>query len=229
MDGLHDENARFQVEYIKEPTDVDEAVYHVVNFIQTRKRDKGNEFYSDKKIKKMAQRAARNEIGSSENEETYLSGDESEMKERVYRVPIKIDSLKNQNIAQSSGNKGNQNKEVKSEKPNVETPNDNKDYQKLVEKIEKLEFELRQGLQRMYHNKKFTNQGKGTKQGHFARDCPLRINKTRVQTHVLETKNGTSKYPQRPAGGVRNQNIHAAGRCSSRHSSNACVFYNFAI
>ncbi|KAL3857876.1 hypothetical protein ACJMK2_012505 [Sinanodonta woodiana] len=207
--------------------------------MQTRKRDKGNEFYSDKKIKKMARRAARNEIGSSENEETYLSRDESEMKERVYRVPIKIGSLKNQNIAQSSGNKGNQNKEVKSEKPNVETPNDNKDYQKLVEKIEK--FELRQGLQRMDHNKKFTNQGKGTsyeqssscftcgEQGHFARDCPLRINKTRVQTHVLETKNGTSKYPQRPAGGVRNQNIHAAGRCSSRHSSNACVFYNFAI
>ncbi|KAL3884094.1 hypothetical protein ACJMK2_030316 [Sinanodonta woodiana] len=174
--------------------------------MQTRKRGKGNEFYSDKKIKKMARRATRNEIGSSENEETDSSGDESVMKERVYRVPIKIGSLKNQNIAQSSGNKGNQNKEVKSEKPNVETPNDNKDYKKLVEKIEKLEFELKQGLQRMDHNKKFTNQGK--EQGHFARDCPLRIKKTRVQTHVLETKNGTSNYPQRPAGGARNQNIH---------------------
>ncbi|KAL3856744.1 hypothetical protein ACJMK2_011467 [Sinanodonta woodiana] len=137
--------------------------------MQTRKRDKGNEFCSDRNIKKMAQRAALNEID---------------------RVPIKTGTFKNQNIEQSSGNKGNQNMEVKSEKLNVETPSYNKDYQKLVEKIEKLELELRQ------------------EQDHFARDCPLRIKKTRVQTHVPETKNGASKYPQRPAGGARNQEIH---------------------
>ncbi|KAL3889393.1 hypothetical protein ACJMK2_001737 [Sinanodonta woodiana] len=152
------------------------SVYHVVNFMQTRKCDKGNELYSDRKIKKMARRAARN-------------------KSRVN--------------THSSGNKGNQNKKVKSGKPNLETPNDNKDYQKLVEKIEKMD-----------HNMKVTNQGKGTKyelsyacftcgeQGQFARNCALRIKKTRVLTHVPETKTETSEYPQRPSGGAINQNIH---------------------
>ena len=36
LDGLQDETARFQVEFNKEPKDIDEAVYHVVNFLQTR-------------------------------------------------------------------------------------------------------------------------------------------------------------------------------------------------
>ncbi|KAL3875099.1 hypothetical protein ACJMK2_038033 [Sinanodonta woodiana] len=100
----------------------------------------------------MARSAARNETGSSENEETDSSGDESEMKEQVYRVPVKTGNVTNQNVAQSSGNRGNQNKEVNSEKPNEEKQNDNKDYQKLMEKIEKMD-----------QNKKFTNQGKGTR------------------------------------------------------------------
>ncbi|KAH3832778.1 hypothetical protein DPMN_106073 [Dreissena polymorpha] len=38
LDGLRDEDVRWEVEYVKEPRDIDEAVYHVVNYIQTRKR-----------------------------------------------------------------------------------------------------------------------------------------------------------------------------------------------
>lgn len=41
IDGLYDEEARFNVEFHKEPDDIDEAVYHVVNFIHTRR---GNNF-----------------------------------------------------------------------------------------------------------------------------------------------------------------------------------------
>ena len=36
LDGLLDEEIRFEVEYHKEPENIDEAVFHVVNFIQTR-------------------------------------------------------------------------------------------------------------------------------------------------------------------------------------------------
>lgn len=36
IDGLLDLKVKFEAEYHKKPRDVDEAVYHVVNFIQTR-------------------------------------------------------------------------------------------------------------------------------------------------------------------------------------------------
>ncbi len=36
LDGLIDEEVRFEVEYHKEPETIDEAVFHVDNFIQTR-------------------------------------------------------------------------------------------------------------------------------------------------------------------------------------------------
>lgn len=39
LDGLRDEEARFEVEFHKEPTAIDEAVFHVVNFIQTKSRN----------------------------------------------------------------------------------------------------------------------------------------------------------------------------------------------
>ena len=38
LDGMHDTEARFEIEYHKEPIDKDQAVYHAVNFIQTRRR-----------------------------------------------------------------------------------------------------------------------------------------------------------------------------------------------
>ena len=38
LDGLRDSDARFEIEYNKEPEDIDEAVYHTVNFVQTKHR-----------------------------------------------------------------------------------------------------------------------------------------------------------------------------------------------
>ena len=35
LDGLRDSDARFEVEYNKEPENIDETVYHAVNFAQT--------------------------------------------------------------------------------------------------------------------------------------------------------------------------------------------------
>ncbi len=38
LDGLLDEKARFHVEFIKDPCDIDEAVYHTVCFQETKQR-----------------------------------------------------------------------------------------------------------------------------------------------------------------------------------------------
>jgi hypothetical protein len=42
LDGLLDDDIRFEVEYHKEPHTIDEAVFHVVNLIQTKKYDRKN-------------------------------------------------------------------------------------------------------------------------------------------------------------------------------------------
>ena len=44
LDGLVDDKARFHVEFIKEPTDIDEAVYQVVCFQQTKQKVKDAEY-----------------------------------------------------------------------------------------------------------------------------------------------------------------------------------------
>lgn len=36
FDGLNNQKAGFEVEYHKESTDIDEGVFHVVNYIETR-------------------------------------------------------------------------------------------------------------------------------------------------------------------------------------------------
>ncbi|KAH3777044.1 hypothetical protein DPMN_178480 [Dreissena polymorpha] len=40
LDGLVDQEVKFEVEYHKEPMNIDEAVFHVLNFIQTRSGSK---------------------------------------------------------------------------------------------------------------------------------------------------------------------------------------------
>ena len=56
LDGLRDSEARFEIEYNKEPDDIDEAVYHAVNFIQTRHRSSADGF-SDRKTRKFARKS----------------------------------------------------------------------------------------------------------------------------------------------------------------------------
>ena len=43
LDGLLDDTTRCQVEYVKEPHDIDDAVYEVVNFVETRKRSSSDQ------------------------------------------------------------------------------------------------------------------------------------------------------------------------------------------
>ena len=54
FDGLYDKKARFQVEYVKEPRDIDEAVYQVIDFQETCNHPLYNEGNGDRRGKKHA-------------------------------------------------------------------------------------------------------------------------------------------------------------------------------
>ena len=65
---LRDNEARFEIEFHKEPEDIDEAVYHAVIFIQTRRRS-SHEHYAERKFKTKARRTnVAEDIGSEEEE-----------------------------------------------------------------------------------------------------------------------------------------------------------------
>ena len=85
LDGLKDNDARFEIEYNKEPEDIDQAVYHAVNFIQTRRRNE--EIFADKKYKKFVRRVT--EEMSYDTNEAYTCSSRIEEPEHVYRVPQK--------------------------------------------------------------------------------------------------------------------------------------------
>ena len=84
LDGLRDNDARFEIEYNKEPEDIDEAVYHALNFIQTRRRSNPDTFI-EKKFKKFARRATEGQRYDTEED----SADDSAEPDHVCRVPTK--------------------------------------------------------------------------------------------------------------------------------------------
>ena len=49
---MRDSDASFEIEFHKEPDNIDETVYHVVNFIQTRRRNSCVN-HAEKRLKKM--------------------------------------------------------------------------------------------------------------------------------------------------------------------------------
>ena len=82
LDGLRDNDARFEIEYNKEPEDIDKTVYHAVNFIQTRRRSNPDTFM-EKKFKEFARRATEeHSYGTVED-----GADDSAEPGHVCRVP----------------------------------------------------------------------------------------------------------------------------------------------
>ena len=88
LDGLRDSDARFEVEYNKEPVNIDKAVFHVVNFVQTKRRWPSEES-SERKFKRYARRANIESYDSSDDES------QDEIIDRVFRLPVKKDKVQN--------------------------------------------------------------------------------------------------------------------------------------
>ena len=164
LDGLKDHEARFEVEYHKEPVDIDTAVYHVVNFIQTRRRSNSNT-HSERKFKHPVRRTSRR----SDTEDSDMEHFEDEGTcERLMRVSSKEEPFKRSQKADSSPSKP-----------------DTKSITELIIKglVEALTNNI-DALQRGRQDTEFPKKRYGTShgrsvvcyacgvRGHIARECP---------------------------------------------------------
>ena len=97
LDGMRDSESRFEIEYHKELDDIDEAVYHAVNFIQTRRRSSQVAF-GDKKFKKYVRRTNLECDSPSESEE---QGETDDEQDRAYRVPASAEKPQSRKLSRA--------------------------------------------------------------------------------------------------------------------------------
>ena len=172
LDGLKDHEARFEVEYHKEPVDIDTAVYHVVNFIQTRRRN-SSDTYADRKFKRSVRRTSQ----ESDVEDNDIGGNEDvDSCEYVMRLPTKEESYH----GKKSSVKHNQKTETGSVKPDSKSITDLKSMiEVLTSKVEALQKGARRPPE---YSQKGYNTGNGNGvvcyacgiKGHIARECPTK-------------------------------------------------------
>ena len=113
LDGLTDDKARFHIEYVKEPLDMDEAVYEVVNFQETKRRPQ----QYDDGMERRNRRPVRNVgvLNDTDSEDEYEYENES-CKERIARAPPR--PKKSQAISNTPSQINNQNLDTQVKKDN---------------------------------------------------------------------------------------------------------------
>ena len=169
LNGLKDHEARFEIEFHKEPDDIDQAVYHAVNFIQTKRRN-SSDYYNDRKFKKYARRTGQDsdfedsEIEQQEDRDDY---------EYALRLPTKGETFrrrKPQNVEQRTVQHINQSEKQPDSIAKMEDM-----IKALTGKVE----ELQKG-RRPAADEQQTSGNSGVLcyacrlRGHYARDCPNR-------------------------------------------------------
>ena len=192
LNGLKDHEARFEIEFHKEPDDIDQAVYHAVNFIQTKRRN-SSDYYNDRKFKKYARRTGQDddfedsEIEQQEDRDDY---------EYALRLPTKGETFqkrKPQKVEQRTEQHSNQ-----SEKQPDSIAEIKGMVKALTDKVE----ELKKG-RRPAADEQQTSGNNGVLcyachlRGHYARDCPNRPQSQRQRNNPNGLQHNLGKTESR--------------------------------
>ncbi len=155
LDGLVDEEVRFEVEYHKEPVTIDEAVFHVVNFIQTRN-------CSDQKYNKRGtRRTMEDDIARFE------TMDNIDNRDQIYRMPDR----RFRGEKTGTPNRGGHQATAQGQ---TEQDSQQAIIEKLLQRVEHLEQTHRPTPPHPGSNydRRTVECFNCHERGHFARDCP---------------------------------------------------------
>ena len=170
MRGILDEEVRFFVNYMKKPTDIDEAVYAVVECMSERQSSKYKEPYSERKMKKHIRR-------TSPFGEEYEGDTECDTEEEIEETILRLKSHQKQKQEQKKNENANEcenrDKGMKSEVSNTlkcSSGTESKSLiQQLQERISILEKQVQEG--RPDEKRKSITCYNCNKLGHISRNC----------------------------------------------------------
>ena len=200
LDGLKDSEAWFEIEFHKEPENIDEAIYHAVNYIQTKRRS-SSELFRDKKLKKYAQQA-------SEISETESTNDEHSEKQedRAFSVRVPMKHSNGQGAkSQNTEKKPESNIDERSAHPGPMTRLEEM-IKVLTEQVTKLQMDKGQAVPSSSKGKPNIICYACNEQGQYSRNCPTKSSGQQPQTYARNRSNQQIRnHDQVGRKGERNQ------------------------